>query len=263
MNSINARREYRFIMPAMTAIILVCVFLLHSFPAMAKSKAKSNELQKVKTIQWSAKATRDLSLKNKAGVTAEISTGTKVVVTKRGYGPTEGHTIRYEGNKFWVPHGAVSFIADLCSVKKEGDYNKLTKEWFVNEKHRVRSKTDYLIWTSLDKQRTYVYHRDNGRWNLIRTMKCSTGQPEKPTRPSFSYDVSFKERFFTYDCGEGLHTYSYYVEYSGSGYHVWPGGSRKGIFGQHTVSSGCIRLDRKNAKWLFKTIPVGTKVIVW
>lgn len=255
MNSVMAGKGRRIL----AALVLMCLLgtALGGFSAAAK------EIQQVKTIQWKAKTTKSLRARSTTGEMVTIRKGANVVVTDRGYRSGERHVIRYKGKLFKVPHGSVSILSDLCSVKKEKDYNRTTKEWFVNQKHRISSRTNYLIWTSLDKQRTNVYHREDGRWVLIKTFKCSTGKAEKPTKPSFGYEVSFKRRYFTYDCGEGLHTYSYYVEYAGSGFHVWPGGRRRGIFGEHTVSSGCIRLGAGPAKWLFDTIPVHTKVIVW
>ncbi len=236
-------------------IVLLCamfITLAGSLCVYAEDPQPAEPIQNVHTIYWRAKLTTNVK-KNGRVV---LHDGQTVVVVNRNYkgGKSE---VQYDGGTVKVPNRYLHIYQDLCTAATEGDYNDTTKLWFVNDKMHLQSKTNYLIWVSLDKQRVNVFTRGaDGRWELVRAIKCSTGLPESPSRAGY-HKCDFKALWFR-GC-------NFYVEYSGSGIHKWVRSDYKDIYklGKHTASQSCIRVVRAQAKWLYKLIPVNTAILVW
>ena len=55
---------------------------------------------------------------------------------------------------------------------------------------------------------------------------------------------------------------AYYMEFSGSGFHRWPGVGVESI-GTHTQSHGCIRMTQNDVIWMYNNLPVGTRVWIY
>lgn len=201
-------------------------------------------IQRVKTLAWTAKL--KVNVKTKYG---RYSAGTVVKVLKTG----GVCIIELKGHKYKIGRSNL-LLMDALVTSKKGDYNTSTKIRFANKRKR-KSSTPYLIWVSLDKQRVNVYKGKARHWQLIRVMKCSTGVGA--ATPVGTFTIGFKKTEFEY--------LTYYMEYSGSGFHVWPGmyPNMKQTLGKDVASHGCIRLGYKDAKWLYETIPLNTKVIVY
>lgn len=210
-------------------------------------------IQDVHTIYWRAHLHTNVK---KNGRTV-LHSGQSVVVVNRNYNRGGRSLVKYDEGTVRVPNGSLSFYEDLCTSATEGDYNRTTKLWYVNERRGLRSRTNYLIWVSLDKQRVNVFTRgEDGKWEIVKELKCSTGLPESPSRAGL-HKCDFKELWFR-GC-------NFYVEYGGSGIHKWVRSDYKDIYklGKHTASQSCIRLVRRDAKWLYKVIPVNTTILVW
>ena len=204
--------------------------------------------QQVHTLYWKARLRRNIKVKGK-----KIKRGSIVTVIKRQYYSSKKHTVRYKNLEFKLSSSAISYICDMVSVSK-GDYSKRTKEDFVNKKKKVKSKTKWLIWISLDKQRVNVFHGSKGKWKLEHVFKCSTGKISTPT-PTGWYKIDFKN--------PNVKGCRYYTEVCGSGLHQWPGAMNNSIMGKHTVSKGCIRLYEKNAIWIYRHVPTKSTVVIY
>ena len=228
------------------------------------NRVSADATEKVKTIRWQAALTADVKVRIH-GKKVKLRAGKKVVVVKRKFSTTGSSgksTIQVKGVKVKVSNSKLFFIRDLCSVTETGDYSRETKEAFVN-KRRFPSRTPYLIWISLDKQRVNVFTgpKSGGQWKLIKRCKCSTGKAETPTTPHWNADISFKAPKYKYFKNNGY--LNWFSEVSGSGIHQWVGSNRKALLGKHTASNGCIRVSAAHAKWIFDTIPVKTRVVIW
>lgn len=121
------------------------------------------------------------------------------------------------------------------------------------------------IYVSLRQQKVYIH--GNGKVQYV--MNCSTGMPTSPT-PTGTYHIQ-KER-----------GYSFYNAKSHEGAHYWVSWHDHGVYLFHSVptnkagkyvvseaeklgvpvSHGCVRLSIPDAKWMYKTVPFGTKVVI-
>ncbi len=243
------------------AVICSYMFVM---PHTAKAvKVDPTILMDVHSLWWKATLKSDKTVRNEAGEKVKFPKGSKVIVTSR---PNTGKNCRCmkDGISFSMAKAGLNFVTDACTIK-EGDYNVLTKEHFVNVKHHISSPTDYLIWASLDKQRVNIFQKDEttGEWKLIRVSKCSSGYAYAPTKIGFNMDVSFKKRVYSYSNPTFHATVEYFCEFSGSGFHKYAGGGKAKNLGKHPVSHSCIRLPKKHAVWMFENIPVKTRVIIY
>ena len=208
-------------------------------------------LDQVHTIYWKAVLRRSL----KKGRKVLAKRGSKVIVTKRSYKSGGRSRIQYgkKKRKATVPNSWLSFRSDLTTISK-GDYNRATKEAYINKKARVRKKEKYLVWVSLDKQRVNIFKSSGKKWKLKHVFKCSTGKTSTPTRAGW-HRVNYKH---VWVCG-----LKWFTEVVGGGMHRWPGRFDKSLYGKHVASGGCIRLTSKHAHKIYKMIPVGCRVLVY
>lgn len=254
-------------------VMLGVLFLLGTWSfAMAQDELDDDDgmeavaagFQKIKTISWQAKTTKKIKATDKnTGEEVKIKKNTSVVVVKRNYNikiKNAASRCTYNGHVVMIPNKFLQYKKDLCTGKA-GDYNTPSKEHFVNvtKSEVCRSKTNRLIWVSLDKQRVNVFKGAKGNWKLEKVFLTSTGKPNKPT-PARVDVVNFKKMDYTI---EGSHV-TYFVEAVGSGFHKWSySGAFKRRAGKQTISHGCIRLKPKDAKWMFKNIKEYTRVLIY
>lgn len=130
----------------------------------------------------------------------------------------------------------------------------------------LSSNTSYLIWTNLDKQRTYIFEGSRGNWKLIKQFLCSTGKSSSPT-PKGTYELTRKVPYFGvekgYRCKNAFGfigtTYLYHsVMFDKTGSYLLKG---KGELGT-PASAGCIRLSVANSEWLYNNMTSGTRVFI-
>ena len=206
----------------------------------------------VRTIWWLARFNKTLTVSPiEGGSPRTFQKGTQAVVIDRGYGK-KPNIIYYYKLTYSIELGALDFIADRCT---EGDYPAARKLYFINKEHKLASKTKYLVWTSLDRQKVNIFYGKKGKWKLIKVIPCSSGGIYGPTVPGWNYKVDWKKELY-----DGLYNY---VEFYGSGFHQWPGIVDPKLLGQHTASYGCIRLEKEDAQWFYDTIPIGTRVVIY
>ena len=245
---------------AAVLLVMICSVLLISFSAM---KAGAEEIQPVHSIYWNGKVRSDRKV-TVNGQTISLKKKDKVLVVSRPFDRKGNSICEKDGVRFPLPYNAVSYVSDACTIN-QGDYNVTTKEHFVNVQHHLTSKTQYLIWASLDKQRVNLFQGsgNGGDWKLIRVSKCSSGSAQSPSRTGFGMDIGFKKRVYRYSNPGFSATVQYFMEFSGSGFHKWGGGGKKKNIGKHPVSHSCIRLEKVHAVWMYHNVPAHTRVVIW
>ena len=125
------------------------------------------------------------------------------------------------------------------------------------------SSTNWLILVDTAACKTGVFKKSvSGEWSLYKFWNCAPGATSSPT---------VKGRFTVKSRGYSFYAYGslcyYYVQFYGNylfhsiTYNA-DGTLQDGRVGQQ-LSHGCVRLATSNAKWLYNTIPNGTKVYIY
>ncbi len=140
----------------------------------------------------------------------------------------------------------------------DGDhpYDQKTAEDFVN-RQGYASSTKYLIWVSSYKQHMYIFKGAKKNWKLVKHYKTSTGK--------FGRESKFGRSILGGKRKTLIITYYYRAYYARSirgGYiHSWTYNQHGKRYSGNTGtprSSGCVRLEKPDAKWLYDNVPAGT-----
>jgi len=122
---------------------------------------------------------------------------------------------------------------------------------------------DFRIEVDLNSQKVLVYYKDN----LIKEMICSGGTAEKPTLKGEFKTTQKGEWFFSDKYNMGAHYWiRFYHDYL---FHSVPFNKNDQMIKEEydklgsPASHGCIRLEVKNAKWLYEMLPIGVKVLIY
>ncbi len=248
--------------------ILFCIMLLlalsfltltPSSKAYAEKPYKTCEPDEVHSIWWKGKMRYDVDttlVETQENITVEK--GQKVIVQNySSYVKTSKTLVMLsDGTHCRVPTSSFYLYEDACT---KGDYSKATKLNFVNSR-KISSSTDYMIWVSTDMQSLNVFKGSKRNWKLVKVCKCSTGMFDWQT-PLGSRSIVAKMRVcHSEQWGSNL---QYFLSFGGSGIHQWPGGGAGENLGKHPCSHACIRLSRKNSKWMYKRIPKGTRLYIF
>ena len=160
------KKLHRLLLIIMTAFLLL-VPADAAFAAKKSSVIRPGEsLQQVRTLSWKATLLRNVRTKY-----GRFRAGTVVTVVRGG----AKCIIRLKGHNYSISRQYLSFGQDLASVVTKGDYNKLTKTTYINSTAH-KSKSRYLVWVSLDKQRVNICRGKNKKWKLVKVFKCTTGR---------------------------------------------------------------------------------------
>lgn len=124
------------------------------------------------------------------------------------------------------------------------------------------SKTQYFIWVDLKNFKTNIFKGSQNNWTLVQSYLCSIGKPSTPT-PKGTHVIGIKGLYFGVSKG---YKCFYYTQFKGnylfhSIIYNLDGSIRDGRLGM-SISDGCIRLAKENAKWIYDNIPIGTKVYI-
>ncbi|MCM0646951.1 L,D-transpeptidase family protein [Clostridium swellfunianum] len=133
-------------------------------------------------------------------------------------------------------------------------------EQYINNKN-FPSKTKYLIWIDIPKQRVNIFTGSNKNWKLLKSMVCSTGKSYTPTIKG-NFEVGVKGSYFIADGGARCKWYTqikgnylfHSVLYDNKGERIID--STLGVPASH----GCVRLATENAKFIYDNIPAGTAI---
>lgn len=221
------------------AVVMMMIPADAAFAAKKTSVIRPGEsLQQVRTLAWKATLLRN---------DGRFKAGTVVTVVRGG----AKCIIRLKGHNYNISRKYLNFAQDLASVVTKGDYTKRIKNTYINSAAH-KSKSKYLVWVSLDKQRVNVFKGSNKKWKLVKVFKCTTGRDNSTPIGNFT----IKSKVPNYN---GL---AYYMAFSGSGFHRWPGMGVESI-GTHTQSHGCIRMTQNDVIWMYNHLPVGTRVWIY
>lgn len=165
-----------------------------------------------------------------------------------------------KGEKCQVPYDSIHIDGDWGTLSSKPSVTDIEDFVTLNQ---LESKTPYLIWTDIYRQRTYVLKKQDGQWRLEKSFVCSSGKNINPT-PQGIYEVQYTIPFIgmdkSYRCKNALVFYRDYMFHSilfdKTGKYIKSG---KYELGQK-ASHGCIRLSEEDSAWLYKHIPVGTTV---
>ena len=125
------------------------------------------------------------------------------------------------------------------------------------------SNTGWLILVDTSANRVGVYRGYVNNWNEVKYWPCTSGAMSTPTVKG-AFTVQGRGTSF----GSG-YTCWYYTQFYGNYlFHsvLYKQGSKSTIIDGRlgiNASHGCVRLSIENAKWIYDTIPSGTKVIVY
>ena len=125
-----------------------------------------------------------------------------------------------------------------------------------------KSSSKYLILVDRNACRVGIFKGKAGDWKQEKYWKCSPGKPSTPT-VSGVFKVGSKGRYFD----SGSARCHWYTQFKGnylfhSVLYTKSGKISDGRLGMK-LSHGCVRLDIKNAKWIYDNIPRGTTVVVY
>jgi len=141
----------------------------------------------------------------------------------------------------------------------------IASEDFVNSKN-MSSPTSYLVWTNIQKQRTYIFTGSQNNWQLQKCFICSTGKDRTPT-PKGTFSLTYKVPSFGqakgYCCKNAFGfigtSYLYHsIIFDKTGTHLLEG---YGVLGKK-ASQGCIRFSPEHAKWFYDNLISKTTVYI-
>ncbi len=158
-----------------------------------------------------------------------------------------------DGRQYEISNGVVTkAFSDLESRYCRIAYN-----------NGISSATNWLIIVDTQQNYVSVFRGSQWNWTLDRMFRCSSGASSSPTVKGY-FTVGSRGLGF----GHG-YTCWYYTQFYGNYlFHsvLYNQGSmssiKDGRLG-YNISAGCVRLDISNAKWIYDTIPSGTKVYVF
>ena len=133
-------------------------------------------------------------------------------------------------------------------------------EKFINSKN-ISSSTAYFIWIDLSHQKVNIFNGTNKKWHLVKSMVCSSGKASTPTVKG-NFTVGIKGSYFI---AEGGARCKYYTQIRGNYlFHSVLYDKKGNYIIDNTlgvaVSHGCVRLDLKNAKFIYDSIPARTAI---
>lgn len=188
-----------------------------------------------------------------------LKSGTKVEVIRDR--EEKWHYIKTaDGEQVWVPSNVLSIAPDGAVRKDIPTGYEL--EYAVKAR-AYSSKTDYLMWLDLSRQRLYIFQKQNGEYKAIRNILCSTGKSVTPTIKG-DFEITGKKGKWM-QVGNGIGVENYVNFYESYYFHsILLKNNRTvydGTLGTQ-ASHGCVRLPLQDIAWIYNTIPTGTKVVI-
>ena len=196
---------------------------------------------------------------------ATFKAGSSVVVVSE----SGGRSMVKKGKKTYsVPSSLINLTGYETNYKKY--YSRKLAEQFVNYKG-FTSKTPYFLWVSTYGQHVYVFEGSRYNWKLVQCYICSTGmfhnEDGDPSPTPSGRGVTGGKREVWYWYADQIAYYCVDMK-PGGFFHSWlyhPDGTKYPGIGRIGVPSshGCVRLEKKDCKWIFDHIPEGTSYIVY
>jgi lipoprotein-anchoring transpeptidase ErfK/SrfK len=154
---------------------------------------------------------------------------------------------------------------DEAASEKEPSAEPADESWTENSLEGIdyTISGDFRIEVDLGRQRLIVFHKNE----VLKEMICSGGAPESPT-PLGEYFTTQKIEYAWVDrFGVGAYYWIRFFEdylihsvpFDENGEMIVEEYEKLG----NPASHGCIRLRLEEAKWLFETLPLGVKVVIY
>lgn len=173
---------------------------------------------------------------------------------------TSAHVRLQDGTEGYLRYSDIYVLNDKYYI--DGEYADEVKECFVNYINDYQSNTEYLIWINRWTIKLTVFHGSRRQWTVDKTFPCAIGRNSSPTIEG-ERTVSNKQLLV-----ETEEFYYHHVTFFGGAYAMH---SRlyhyDGTFYDDTmsavVSHGCVRLEDENAIYIYDTVPIKTKVVIY
>jgi len=131
------------------------------------------------------------------------------------------------------------------------------------EANKVKSKTEYALFANLQRYQMAVMKKDaSGKWKMVDTYIVGIGASHSPTvtgvyeiyKRTTVWDYPNFTVYYPMNFHNGYAFHSVLMSKSGNSVYDGTVGAK--------VSHGCLRQPITKAKWLYNTIPTGTRVVV-
>ncbi|MEG0904600.1 MAG: L,D-transpeptidase [Cellulosilyticaceae bacterium] len=187
-----------------------------------------------------------------------------------------------DGIRYYLHYGKDIVKVPWNSVKIPPNPRVETKQATIKELEDyingtdMTSATNFLVWTDLYRQRTYIFNKQDGQWKIFRDkitkndqverpaiLTCSTGYNVTPT-PKGIFKLKAYVPYFGvnkgYRCKNAVQIFDDYLYHSlifdKTGSYLL---EKKGALGQR-ASQGCIRFSPEESEWFYNTMPLQTTV---
>lgn len=131
---------------------------------------------------------------------------------------------------------------------------------------KITTNNGRFLQVSLKKQRVYVM---SPKHRVLYTMYASTGIHHSTPKGTYHIQQERGNFFYNGDSREGAHYWTSWKDHGIYLFHTVPTNaegqyikSEAQHLGKKANSHGCIRLSIPDAKWINRTVPMGTKVVI-
>ena len=178
--------------------------------------------------------------------------------------------IKLEGVMYYASRTGELVTSRNITIEDSRYYANETGEIAVGTMYKkaqaYSSDTNYLILVNISTQKTAVFKGSKDNWLLLKEFSCSTGSKDSPT-PTGEYKTTVHDKYFDshgwrcwYATGfiGGLylfHSQPYLKDDA-------PNRVADATIGKPS-SHGCVRLKIDDAKWMYDTLPLRTKVVIF
>lgn len=165
-----------------------------------------------------------------------------------------------EGKKMMLPCGSITVEGDKGVFHQQASTEDI--EDYVTIKG-LTSKTHYIIWTDIYRQRIYILTSSQDDWKLEKVFVCSSGKNTHLT-PTGIFELQYTIPYFgtqrNFRCKNAVVFFKDYMFHSilfdSTGKYVKEGKYELG----YRVSHGCVRLSEEDSAWIYRHVPLGTTV---
>ena len=213
----------------------------------------------IRQMRYGGKAKKAMTISLTGGGTRKIEKGETVLVVEKKKKKKKYMLMFTDGTTAEVPKNSIKLKTQLTNSKTV--YTKATAEAFINSKQAgyVGSETEYLFYCSKYTQHVYVFKGSSRNWHLIRTMKCTTGSYKYGVDTTNSFSYKIYNKYKKYRSNRGVLYYCMHFSSPGGNSIHQRGSSSLGKPNTH----GCIGLKKKDAVWVYRHLPVNTRVVVY
>lgn len=126
----------------------------------------------------------------------------------------------------------------------------------------IISSSNYIVITSTKNRLTYIYEKNNDKWEMLYKWSCTVGKPATPTIKGVYYigvkypAIGDENSSVKYAINIFEEYYYHSILYDSKGLNI-----KDDTLGA-AISHGCIRLATSSAKWIYDNIPQGSTIII-